>query len=189
MLLKKDMLLKLIEEDKITSFTIVGVPSQELVETYFNRKDLVEFLKSKNIECNIFEFDRTDIGIYFPSVGRKQYTDVCSISVTRKVTEEEYKTILNLFDEVLDYYQASVPPRVINKILNLYENESFVFNDMLMLIKDDQSEIARKINKSRQVISDMKSGKCKANIVVVALLMKEYPLLPWTEFISGFINE
>jgi predicted transcriptional regulator len=58
-----------------------------------------------------------------------------------------------------------------------------------MLIKDDQSEIARKINKSRQVISDMKSGKCKANIVVVALLMKEYPLLPWTEFISGFINE
>lgn len=189
MLLKRELLLKLIEDDKTNSFTIIGVPSKELIETYFNRKDLVEFLKSKNIECNIFEFDRTDIGIYFPSVGRKQYTDVCSITVTRKVNEEEYKIILSLFDEVLDYYQANVPARIINKVLNLYENEPFIFNDILMLIKDNQSEIGRKINKSRQVISDMKSGKCKANIEVVALLMKEYPLLPWNEFISGFINE
>ncbi|AIY82191.1 hypothetical protein U728_3763 (plasmid) [Clostridium botulinum 202F] len=188
MLLKKKMLFKLIEEGKITSFTIVGVPSQDLVETYFNRKDLVEFLERKNIKCNTFEFDRTDIGIYFPSVGRKQYMDVCSITVTRKVTEEEYKNILSLFDEVLDYYQANVPARIINKILNLYENEPFTFNDILMLIKDNQSEIARKINKSRQIISDMKSGKCKANIEVIALLMREYPLLPWNEFIDGFIN-
>lgn len=189
MLLKKETLFKLIEEGKTTSFTIIGVPNKELIEVYFNRKDLVEFLKNKNIECNTFEFDRTDIGIYFPSVGRKQYTNVCSITVKRKVNEEEYKSILSLFDEVLDYYQSDVPPRIMNKILGLYQNEPFVFDDILMLIKDNQSEIARKINRSRQVISDMKSGKCKANIEVVALLMKEYPLLPWNEFVSGFINE
>ncbi|KEI84175.1 hypothetical protein N493_20065 (plasmid) [Clostridium botulinum B2 433] len=186
---KKDLLFKMIEEGQIKSFTILGLPKQELVETYFNRKDLIKFLESKNIKCNILdEFDRTDIGIYFPSVGKKQYVDVCSITINKEVDEGEYNNILALFDEVLGYYQTDIPAKMINKILGLYKDEPFTFNDMLILMKDNQSEIARKINKSRQLIADMKSGKAKIGIETLALLKKEYPLLPWDEFIESFVN-
>ncbi|RHW60382.1 XRE family transcriptional regulator [Clostridium botulinum] len=186
---KKDLLFKMIEEGQIKSFTILGLPKQELVETYFNRKDLIKFLESKNIKCNILdEFDRTDIGIYFPSVGRKQYVDVCSITINKEVDEGEYNNILALFDEVLGYYQTDIPAKIINKILGLYKDEPLIFNDMLILMKDNQSEIARKINKSRQLIADMKSGKAKIGIETLALLKREYPLLPWGEFIESFVN-
>ncbi|APH14132.1 hypothetical protein NPD5_3862 [Clostridium sporogenes] len=186
---KKDLLFKMIEEGQIKSFTILGLPKQELVETYFNRKDLIKFLESKNIKCNILdEFDRTDIGIYFPSVGKKQYVDVCSITINKEVDEGEYNNILALFDEVLGYYQTDIPAKIINKILGLYKDEPLTFNDMLILMKDNQSEIARKIGKSRQLIADMKSGKAKMGIETLALLKKEYPLLPWDEFIESFVN-
>ncbi|HIG0361862.1 TPA: helix-turn-helix domain-containing protein [Clostridium sporogenes] len=189
---KKSLLFNLIEEGEISSFTILGVPSEELVQTYFNKRDLVKFLESKNIKCNILdEFERTDIGIYFPAIGKKQYVDVCSITVSRMVDEKEFNNILNLFGEVLEYYQTDTPPKIINKILSLYkapEENLISFNDMLILMKDSQSEIARKIGKSRQLIADMKSGKAKIGIETLALLKREYPLLPWDEFIESFIN-
>ena len=34
-----------------------------------------------------YEFDRTDVGIYFPTLGKKQYVDVCSIRISRLVNE------------------------------------------------------------------------------------------------------
>ncbi|ACA47065.1 helix-turn-helix transcriptional regulator [Clostridium botulinum] len=185
---KKNLLLEMMKKKKIKGFTILGVPKQDLVDTYFKKGDLVKFLESKNIKCNIYEFDRTDIGIYFPTLGRKQYIDVCSISVSRLVEEEEFNNILNLFDEILEYYQNDIPGRVINQILGFYKNEPLTFNDILLLTKDTQSEIARKINKSRQLISDMKSGKAKIGIETLALLKQEYPLLPWDEFIESFVN-
>lgn len=187
--LKKDLLFRMIQEEKIKSFTILGVPKKDLVEDYFNRKDLVEFLNSKNIKCNIYEFDRTDVGIYFPALGRKQYVDVCSITISRLVNEDEYKNILNLFEEVLDYYQVDIPAQIINKILGLYQNEPLTFNDMLLLIKDNQSEIARKINKSRQLIADVKSGKAKLTLENLSLLMNEYPLLPWNRYVEDLKEE
>ncbi len=104
------------------------------------------------------------------------------------VEEEEFNNILNLFDEILEYYQNDIPGRVINQILGFYKNEPLTFNDILLLTKDTQSEIARKINKSRQLISDMKSGKAKIGIETLALLKQEYPLLPWDEFIESFVN-
>lgn len=186
---KKDLLFKMMQEEKIKEFTILGVPKQDLIEAYFNRKDLVEFLKSKNIICNIYEFDRTDVGVYFPNIGKKQYVDVCSITVSRLVNEEEYKKVLNLFEEVLDYYQTSVPPAIIDKVIGLYQNELLTFNNMLTLIKDNQSEIARKINKSKQLITDVKSGKAKLTLENLSLLMNEYPLLPWSRFIEDLKPE
>ncbi len=181
---KKDLLFKMIEEGKIKNFTILGVPTQELIKTYFDRKDLVNFLNSKNITCNMYEFDRTDIGIYFPTLGVKQYVDVCAITVSRLVNEDEYKNILGLFEEVLDCYQTNVPPQTINKILGLYQDEPLTFDDMLFLTKDNQSEIARKINKSRQLITDIKSGKAKLTLENLSLLMNEYPLLPWSRYVE-----
>lgn len=186
---KKDLLFKMIQEERIKSFTILGVPKQDLIEAYFNRKDLVEFLNSKNIKCNIYEFDRTDAGIYFPTLGKKQYVDVCSITISRLVNEDEYKNVLSLFEEVLDYYQVDVPAEITNKILGLYQNEPLTFNDILLLTKDTQSEIARKINKSRQLIADIKSGKSKLTIDNLSLLMNEYPLLPWNKYIEDLKTE
>lgn len=185
---KKDLLFKMIQEERIKSFTILGVPKQDLIEAYFNRKDLVEFLNSKNIKCNIYEFDRTDVGIYFPTLGKKQYVDVCSITISRLVNEDEYKNVLSLFEEVLDYYQVDVPAEITNKILGLYQNEPLTFNDILLLTKDTQSEIARKINKSRQLIADIKSGKSKLTIDNLSLLMNEYPLLPWNKYIEDLMK-
>lgn len=181
---KKDLLFKMIEEGKIKNFTILGVPTQELIKTYFDRKDLVNFLNSKNITCNMYEFDRTDIGIYFPNVGDKLYVDICSINVSRAVNIDEYKNILSLFEEILDCYQTNVPPQTINKILGLYQDEPLTFDDMLFLTKDNQSEIARKINKSRQLITDIKSGKAKLTLENLSLLMNEYPLLPWSRYVE-----
>lgn len=186
---KKDLLFKMIQEERIKSFTILGVPKQDLIEAYFNRKDLVEFLNSKNIKCNIYEFDRTDVGIYFPTLGKKQYVDVCSITISRLVNKDEYKNVLSLFEEVLDYYQVDVPAEITNKILGLYQNEPLTFNDILLLTKDTQSEIARKINKSRQLIADIKSGKSKLTIDNLSLLMNEYPLLPWNKYIEDLKTE
>lgn len=182
---KKDLLFKMIEEGNIKSFTILGVPKQNLVETYFKRKDLIKFLEAKNIKCNILdEFDRTDIGIYFPQLGKKQYADACSITVSRTVGKEEFKNIINLFDEVLSYYPVDVPPRIINKIIGLYKDEPLTFNDMLLMTRDSQSEVARKIGKSRQLITDIKSGKSKLTVENLSALMRAYPLLPWNEFIE-----
>lgn len=186
---KKDLLFKIIQEERIKGFTILGIPNKELIETYFNRKDLVEFLNSKNIKCNIYEFDRTDVGIYFPTLGAKQYVDVCAITVSRLVNEGEYKNVLSLFDEVLEYYQVNVPAKIINKILGLYKNEPLTFNDMLLLINDNQSEIARKINKSRQLIADVKSGKAKLTLENLSLLINEYPLLPWSRYVEDLKSE
>lgn len=185
MLFKKDMLFSMINEKNIKGFTIIGKPKLELIENYFSQKDLVEFLKNKSIGCNIYELDRTDIGIYFPTLGPKQCVDVCSISVSRLVEEDEYKHILDLFDDIYDYYQVNVPSRIINKVVGLYENEPLTFNDMIMLIPDNQSEVARKIKKSRQLIADVKSEKSKLTINNLSALMNEYPLLPWNEFIEG----
>lgn len=190
LIFKKDLLFRMMEEGKIKSFTILGVPSQELGETYFKRKDLIKFLETKNIKCNILdEFDRTDIGIYFPQFAGKQYTDVCSITVSRVVGKAEFKNVINLFDEVLSYYPVDVPPRIINKIIGLYKDEPLTFSDMLLMTRDSQTEIARKIGKSRQLIADIKSGKSKLTLENLSLLIKNYPLLPWNEFIQGVGRE
>ena len=60
---------------------------------------------------------------------------------------------------------------------------------MLLLIKDNQSEIARKINKSRQLIADVKSGKAKLTLENLSLLMNEYPLLPWNRYVEDLKSE
>ncbi len=45
---KKDLLFKMIEEGQIKSFTILDT-KQELVETYFNRKDLNKVFRKAKI--------------------------------------------------------------------------------------------------------------------------------------------
>ena len=54
------------------------------------------------------------------------------------------------------------------------------------IIKDNQSEIARKIGKNRQVISDIKTGKCNITTEILSLLMNKYPLLPYNTYLRDF---
>ncbi len=186
MLNKKEILIKLMEEGKTKSCTILGKPKQELVKAYFSKTDMMEFLESNGIKVNEYEFYNTDIGIYFPELGGKVFTDITAFNASRALSREEIEKACDLFEEIYNYYQISVPARIINQICGLYENEPFTINDLFMLIKNNQSEIARKIGKNRQVISDIKTEKCNITTEILSLLMKEYPLLPYDTYLRDF---
>lgn len=190
MLLKKEMLLKLIAENKINGCTIVGKPTEEVQKLYFSNSDLMELFEKYNIENQIGEFEHTPIAIYFPVVDHKlQCQEICSITINNKkcLNRETIEKIIKcFFTEIFDYYQFNITPYHLCKIIS---DKKISFEDVLLFLKDKQSEIARKIGKSRQVITDMKSGKARCSIEVLALLMKEYPLIPWDAFINSFINE
>ncbi|WP_242971098.1 XRE family transcriptional regulator [Clostridium botulinum] len=186
MLLKKDFLFKMIENKEINSCTIVGKPTKELQEVYFSNGDLMELFQKYNIENPLQEFDHTPISIYFPKTNRKQCSEICSITIGNEVLNEKNinKIIKNFLIESFDYYQISLPPYYIDKIVS---NELLTFGDMLILIKDTRAEISMKIGKSPQLLCDMKNGRAKIGIETLALLKQEYPLLPWDEFIESFI--
>lgn len=186
MLNKKEILIKLIEEEKVKGCTILGKPKQELIKAYFSKTDIMEFLESNGIKVNEYEFYNTDIGIYFPELGRKVFADITAFNASRALSREEIEKACDLFEEIYNYYQISVPARLINKICGLYKNEPFTINDLFMLIKDNQSEIARQIGKNRQVISDIKTGKCNITTEILSLLMNKYPLLPYDTYLRDF---
>lgn len=184
---KRELLFKMIDNGAISSFTILGAPKEDLQQAFIQRKDLIEFLNSKNIDCNITDkFDGTAIEVYFPEVERKRYIDVCSITVKRAVTEQEYNSIIDLFDNHLGYYQANLSPKLINKILGLYENDEdniISIREMIDLTGENQNTIAMKLNKSRQLINDICNGRANLTLPNLRVLMKEYPLLPWGQYI------
>lgn len=183
-LLKKETLLKLFEENKINSCTIIGVPTKELQDYYFNDKNLLELFDKYQIENPMDEYHNTPIAVWFPKLGFKQCKELCVINVDKKITRKELDRITKkFFIEVIDYYQTNISPFIILKIIGLSE-EKLNFDDMLLLMKDKQTEIARKIGKSKQLITDIKNGKTKISLDVLSKLIKEYPLLPWFQYIE-----
>lgn len=186
MLNKKETLIKLIEEGKIKGCTIIGKPTEELKEIFLSRKNIVEYMEGKGFKVNEYEYERTDFRIYFPQLGMDIIIDYCTVNVSRKINKKELEILCSLFTEIYDYYQEDVPAKLINKICGLYKNEPFTINDLFMLIKDNQSEIARKIGRNRQVISDIKTRKCNITTEILSLLMKEYPLLPYDTYLRDF---
>lgn len=183
MLQKKEILIRLMQEGRAKGCTIIGNPTEELRKAYFERQDLTKIIKEKGIKINEFEFDRTDVGIYFPQLGNDIIVDICTINFTRALSREEVEKACSFFTEIYDYYQASLPGRIINQICGMYKEEPFTMSDIFMLIKDNQSEIARKIGKNRQVISDISTTKCRPTAEIIGLLMKEYPLLPYDTYL------
>lgn len=186
MLNKKEILIHLIEEEKIKGCTILGKPTEELKEMFFSRENIVDYMESKGFKVNEYEYERTDFAIYFPQLGMDIIIDCCTVNVSRKINKKELEILCSLFTEIYDYYQENVPAMLINKICGLYKNEPFTINDLFMLIKDNQSEIARKIGKNRQVISDIKTGKCNITTEILSLLMNKYPLLPYNTYLRDF---
>lgn len=86
--------------------------------------------------------------------------------------------------DTLDIYQAKIDPAIGAKIFSVC-GDKLDFLDILSLIGEKQTVIAEKLGKSKQVISDMKSGKSQIPTAMLSVLVKEYPLLPWRKFILG----
>lgn len=184
MLLKKELLFSMI--DDIKGCTIVGVPSSELKEIYFKNGDLLSLFDKHNIEYKVGEFEDTSVGVYFPNFGRKQLTDLSIITISNPNKEQIENIIKFLFEDVLDYYQVSIPPKLFLKAIKMH-SEELTFGEMLLMIPEkSQSKIAEKVGKSRQAIGDIKSGKNKLTLEVLSKLMNLYPLLPWLEFIEQY---
>lgn len=184
MLLKKELLFSMIED--IKDCTIVGVPSKELKEIYFKHSDLLNLFNKHNIEYKEGEFGNTSVGVYFPNFGREQLTDLCIITVSNPSKTQIENIVKCLFEDVLDYYQIAIPPKLFLKVIKIHPEE-LTFGEMLTIIPEkSQSKIAEKVGKSRQAIGDIKSGKNKLTLEILSKLMNLYPLLPWSEFIEQY---
>lgn len=188
MLIKKELFYLKISKGDIKSCSLVGIPTDELLDAYFNKKDLLTLFDKYDIKYTIGKFNNTDVAVYFPN-GIKDdklicLNEMCMITIEGKTTIKNIKNIEKLFKEVKEYYQVDLPPNIINKMVGLY-SEPITFSEMLMLIPEkNQTVIAEKIGKSKQALSDIKSGKNNMTLQVLSSLMKKYPLLPWVEYIE-----
>ena len=190
MVFKKEILKSMIEEGKVKACTIVGKPTQELIDNFLDRScNMFRLYKKYDIdgefyiENNIRKESR--VVTCMPYKNGKHTTERCSI-VINYPSLEDIDNIRNLFEYIEEYYQVDVHPKYIDSILNL-NDESLDFADMINMIPEKkQTEIAKKINKSKQLITDIKSGKNRPSFDVLRALMREYPLLPWDSYIRGF---
>ena len=86
---KKEILIHLIEEEKIKGCTILGKPTEELKEMFFSRENIVDYMESKGFKVNEYEYERTDFAIYFPQLGIDIIIDCCTVNVSRKINKKE----------------------------------------------------------------------------------------------------
>lgn len=184
---KKDLLKSLIRDKKVRSCTIVGAPTQELIDSYLDENNNLDDLYSKyglTNNSNVSSIYDTTISTYIPNWDNKDVTDICSITI-KNPTEEIIDNIESLFVFIEEYYQVDVPPSMICRMIGMF-SESIAFSDILYLLPiGRQGDLAELIGKSKQLISDMKTGKSKITIDVLRVLMREFPLLPWEYFIKG----
>ena len=183
MLFKKELLISKI--GNIKNCTIVGVPTKEVQEVYFGGGDILSLFDKYNIEYKLNIFEASTVSMYFPNFLRKQMTETCMITIENP-NIGQITAIENLFTDIREYYQVSIHPDILNKMVGLH-SEPLTFATMLMLIPEkSQSKIAEKVGKSKQTIGDIKSGKSKLTLEVLSRLMNLYPLLPWVEFIEQY---
>lgn len=182
---KKEELLDLLNKGLLEGCCIVGRPTKELKEAYEKGIFLTTIMDKCNMPYEIGAFDDTSVSIYFPSFGQKSNTDLCYINIDYPLGEQIKIASESLLDEVYGYYQTKMIPRVFLKLIGMHPEE-FTFSDLLLLLPEkNQSELARRIDKSRQTISDLKLGRTNLTIEVVAKLMYLYPLLPWDLIIKS----
>ena len=186
---KKDLLKSFIEDKKVRSCTIIGRPTKELIDKYLDKNyDLNDLYKEHNIidslEGDTTTLYKTSVSTYIPDWKDEYITDMCAITI-KYPTVVDIDRAEDLFESVEEYYQVEVPPSMINKMIGIY-SEPMSFSDILYLLPiGRQNDLAELIGKSKQLISDMKSGKSKMTLDVLRILTREYPLLPWSYFIEG----
>ena len=184
MLLKKEMLINMIEEGDLKSCTLIGVPTKELQEVWFKNGDLLNLFERHNIKYKLGKFEDSSVSVYFPNFLNTQLTELCAITINDPTIEQINNITKSLFSDTLQYYQVTILPVLINKIVGIYP-EPLTFADMLLIMPEkSQATVAEKVGKSRQAIGDIKSGKNNLTLEVLSKLMNLYPLLPWVEFIE-----
>lgn len=189
MLLKRELLLKLVRENELNSCSIVGKPTKEVVDAFFKSTKTTELFKKYNISNPLGPFQSTPIGVYFPTTldMQRTYTDICMITISRDELNEYNinKITDNLMDDIYEFYQTGITPHHFNMMI---ANESFDFRTMMLMIAEGTTEVSKRIGKSSQTVSDMIAGRTKCSIDTLAALMEYYPLLPWENYIRGFLN-
>lgn len=184
---KKQILFNLINEKKVDGCTILGIPSTELLECIIRGKDIMSLFKQKGIEIPYVldseGLEHTFINVYMSRTNRK----LCSITISDEVNitvELVEKIIDTFFIEIVDLYQFDILPYHID-IINS-DDTSIKFEDILMYInrKHQQKDIADKLNISQQLITELKKGRKNMSITTLSSFMREYPLMPWFEYLQ-----
>lgn len=187
---KKQILFNLINEKKVDGCTILGIPSTELLECIIRGKDIMSLFKQKGIEIPYVldseGLKHTFINVYMSRTDSK----LCSITISDEanITTELIEKIINIFFvEVVDLYQFDILPYHIDLINS--DDTSLKFEDLLMYInrKHQQKDIADKLNISQQLITELKKERKNMSITTLSSFMREYPLMPWFEYLRGIL--
>lgn len=187
---KKQILFNLINEKKVDGCTILGIPSTELLECIIRGKDIMSLFKQKGIEIpyvlDAEGLKHTFINVYMSRTNSK----LCSITISNEanITVELVDKIMNtFFIEIVDLYQFDILPYHID-IINS-DDTSIKFEDILMYINrtHQQKYIANKLNISQQLITELKKGRKNMSITTLSSFIREYPLMPWFEYLRGIL--
>ena len=184
---KKQILFNLINEKKVDGCTILGIPTSELLECYIKGKNMMSFFKQKGIEIPYVldpdGLEHTFINVYLSRTNSK----LCSITISDEanITVELVEKIMStFFIEIVDLYQFDILPYHIDLINS---DDTFLsFEDILMYInrKQQQKDIANKLNISQQLITELKKGRKNMSITTLSSFIREYPLMPWFEYLQ-----
>lgn len=182
---KKEILFNLINEKKATSCTILGVPTMELLENVIKGQDIMKLFSEKGIKIphtlNSDGLEHAFINVYISHINSK----LCAITISKEahITTELVKKIINtFFVEIVDLYQFDILPYHIDIIVS---NDTISIEDILLYISSQtsQNELAEKLGISKQLITELKKRRVNMSINTLAAFIKEYPLMPWYEYL------
>ena len=189
---KKQILFDLINEKKVDGCTILGIPTSELLEYIVRGKNIMTLFEHKDIEMPYAldpdGLEHTYINVYLSRTNSK----LCSITISSEVniTVDLVEKIMNtFFTEIIDLYQFDILPYHIDLINS--DDTSIRFEDILLYInrKEQQKEIAEKLNISKQLITELKKERKNMSITTLSSFIREYPLMPWFEYLRGIVWE
>lgn len=190
MILKKELLESLIKSNKVDSCTFIGKPTEEVITRLIKEKEDARTLLDKYeirytyYEDLINDVHEASVGIYMPQNNGEYIKDIFAV-IIENPTLKHVEQMNHLFESIEEYYQADITLPVVDYIIGI-NNSPIDFSDMLSIIPaKSQTEIAEKVGKSKQLITDIKSGKSHVTFDLLKSLMNEYPLLPWDYFIKG----
>ncbi len=183
---KKEILFNLINEKKANSCTILGVPTIELLENVIKGKDIIKLFSEKKIEMQYTldpdGLEHTFINVYISHTNN----NLCAITISKEahITTELVEKIMNtFFVEIVDLYQFDILPYHIDIIAS---NAPISIEDIFLYISSQtsQNELAEKLNISKQLITELKKGRANMSINTLVAFIKEYPLMPWFEYLQ-----
>ena len=87
------------------------------------------------------------------------------------------------FVEIVDLYQFDILPYHIDIIAS---NAPISIEDIFLYISSQtsQNELVEKLNISKQLITELKKGRANMSINTLVAFIKEYPLMPWFEYLQ-----